>query len=282
MVDKACSLAAMLKLIPIGAVVLLAHGCASSSMVKGHPAAVAGHNIPRHYVCCRSTDPVVIDGRISEPVWDRALWTDLFVDIEGEAKPRPRLATRAKMLWDDAYFYIAAKLEEPHVWGTLREHDQIVFHDNDFEVFIDPDGDTREYYEIEINALGTIFDLFLERTYLDGGPAHHDWDLNGLKAAVHVDGTLNDPADVDRGWSLELALPWRWLAEYAHRPAPPRDGDVWRGNFSRVAWQHRTIDGRYEKVPDTREDNWVWSPQGQINMHVPEHWGYVRFSNGAD
>jgi hypothetical protein len=282
MADKSCGLAAMLKLIPIGAVVLLAQGCASSSATKTHAVSPGGLAGPKHYVCHRAVHAVVVDGKLDEPAWRYAPWTDFFVDIEGEARPKPRLATRAKMLWDDEYFYIAAELEEPHVWGTLREHDQIVFHDNDFEVFIDPDGDTREYYEIEINALGTIFDLFLERTYLDGGPAHHEWDLKGLKAAVSVDGTLNDPADLDRGWSLELALPWRSLAEYANRPAPPRDGDVWRVNFSRVEWRHRTIDGRYEKVPDTREDNWVWSPQGQINMHVPEHWGYVRFSNGAD
>jgi hypothetical protein len=237
---------------------------------------------PKRYICHRSTSAVVIDGKMNEPAWTHARWTGLFVDIEGEVKPRPRFATRAKMLWDDRYFYIAASLAEPHVWGTLTQHDQIVFHDNDFEVFIDPDGDTCDYYEIEINALNTIFDLFLERTYLDGGPARHEWNLEGLETAVHVDGTLNDPADLDRGWSLELALPWCSLAEYAHKPAPPRDGDIWRINFSRVEWQHRIIDGRYEKVPDTREDNWVWSPQGQINMHSPERWGYVRFSTGAD
>ena len=99
---------------------------------------------------------------------------------------------------------------------------------------------------------------------------------------MHVGGTLNNPSDVDRGWSVEFALPWRSLATYAHKPAPPRDGDVWRVNFSRVEWRHRIVDGRYEKVPDTREDNWVWSPQGQIKMHIPEHWGYVAFSTGAD
>jgi hypothetical protein len=48
-------------------------------------------------------------------------------------------------------------------------------------------------------------------------------------------------------------------------------------NFSRVEWQLRVRDGRYEKVPDTKEDNWVWSPQGVINMHIPEKWGTVRF-----
>ena len=220
---------------------------------------------------------MVIDGRLDDKAWARAAWTDDFVDIEGDARPAPPLRTRARLLWDDEFLYIAAELEEPHVWGTLDTHDQIVFRDNDFEIFIDPNGDTREYYEIEINALNTIFDLFLHRTYIDGGPADHDWNATGMKSAVFVDGTLNDPSDVDRAWSVEFAIPWRTLAEFAHKPAPPRVGDTWRVNFSRVEWQHEIVDGAYRKVPDTPENNWVWSPQGVINMHLPQHWGYVRF-----
>jgi hypothetical protein len=223
----------------------------------------------------------VIDGRSDEPSWAAAPWTEAFRDIEGDRKPKPPLQTRAKMLWDDTYLYIAAELEESHVWATLKEHDQIVFQDNDFEIFIDPDGDSREYYELEINAFNTIFDLFLVRTYIEGGPALHGWDCKGMKSAVFVDGTLNDPSDTDRGWSVELALPWTSLAEAAHRPAPPHDGDTWRMNFSRVEWQTRIVNGRYEKVPGTKEDNWVWSPQGVIDMHRPERWGYVCFSTNA-
>ena len=29
------------------------------------------------------------------------------------------------------------------------------------------------------------------------------------------------------------------------------------------------------------EDNWVWSPQGRVAMHEPEHWGFVQFSSDA-
>ena len=84
-----------------------------------------------------------------------------------------------------------------------------------------------------------------------------------------------------RSWSVEFAIPWKALAEFAHRSAPPRDGDQWRVNFSRVEWRHEIVDGQYRKVPNTPEDNWVWSPQGVIDMHRPEHWGYVQFSTAA-
>jgi hypothetical protein len=218
---------------------------------------------------------------MDEDDWKSAPWTADFVDIQGDVRPRPRFQTRAKMLWDDRYFYVAADLKEPHVWGTLTKHDSVIFHDNDFEIFIDPDSDNHEYYEIEINALNTEWDLFLKKAYRDGGPAINEWEIPGLKTAVHVTGTLNNLADTDQSWSVEFAIPWKALAEFAHRSSPPRDGDQWRVNFSRVEWRHEIVDGRYRKVPNTPEDNWVWSPQGAIDMHRPESWGYVQFSTAA-
>ena len=222
-----------------------------------------------------------MDGRLDDEAWQAAPWTDTFVDIEGDVRPRPKYATRAKMLWDDNYFYVGARLEEPHVWGTLTKHDSVIFQDNDFEVFIDPDGDNQEYYEIEINALNTEWDLFLKKAYRDGGPAINEWEIPGLKTGVHVEGTLNKSSDQDTAWTVEFAFPWKALAEYAHRPSPPRDGDQWRVNFSRVEWLHEIVDGQYRKVPKTPENNWVWSPQGVIDMHRPERWAYVQFSTAA-
>ncbi|HZT40673.1 MAG TPA: carbohydrate-binding family 9-like protein [Chthonomonadaceae bacterium] len=234
--------------------------------------------IPRGYLCYRASGPITIDGRLDDPAWHNAPWTEDFVDIEGDSKPRPRFRTRVKMLWDDDYLYVGADIEEPHVWATLTQHDSVIFQDNDFEVFLDPDGDSHLYYEIEINALNTEWDLLLIKPYRDGGPAVNGWEIPGLKTAVHVDGTLNDPSDTDKGWSVELAFPWKALKECANMPCPPHDGDQWQINFSRVEWEVQVIDGHYQKIPQRPEDNWVWSPQGAINMHMPEKWGYIQFT----
>lgn len=233
---------------------------------------------PKGYVCYRIRAPITVDGRLDDPAWRDVPWTDEFVDIEGDRKPRPRFRTRAKMAWDDRYFYVAARMEEPHVWGTLTAHDSVIFRDNDFEVFIEPDGDNHAYYELEINALNTTWDLFLPRPYKDRGKADNSWEIPGMKTAVHIDGTLNDPGDTDREWSVEIALPWEAFRAHANRPLPPRDGDQWRVNFSRVEWTIAVNGGKYEKVKGLKEDNWVWSPQFAVNMHRPEHWGYVQFS----
>ena len=234
---------------------------------------------PRSYVCYRAAAAPQIDGRLDDAAWQTVPWTDRFVDIEGDRRPLPRYRTQVKMLWDDEHFYIAVQMEEPHVWGTLTKHDSVIFHDNDFEVFLDPDGDNHEYYELEINALNTTWDLFLPKPYKDGGRADNSWEIPGLKTAVHCRGTLNDAGDEDQGWDLEIAIPWTSLREFANRPAPPRSGDQWRINFSRVEWRHEVADGKYQKIANSREDNWVWSPQGISDMHRPERWGYVQFSS---
>lgn len=224
---------------------------------------------PRHYVCYRTAS--------TTPDWQNIPWTEDFLDIEGTAKPVPLFRTRVKMQWDDQFLYILAEMEEPHIRATLRQRDTIIFHDNDFEVFIDPDGDTHQYYEIEINALNTVMDLFMVKPYRNGGQAMINWDTKGLRTVVKINGTLNNPADKDTSWTVEMAIPFKALSFYSRR-VTPQEGNTWRINFSRVQWQFEIQDGVYIKRPRTPEYNWVWSPQGIINMHAPEHWGYLQFS----
>jgi hypothetical protein len=46
-------------------------------------------------------------------------------------------------------------------------------------VFIDPNGDNHEYYELEINALNTTWDLLLPKPYKDDGKAVNGWENRG-------------------------------------------------------------------------------------------------------
>lgn len=239
---------------------------------------------PEGYVCYRTHDAVTIDGKATEKAWDNAPWTRTFVDIEGSKRPLPRYSTRAKMLWDDNNLYIYAEMEEPHVWASIKGRDQVIWYNNDFEVFIDPDGDARNYFEIENNAFSTVFDLFLTGPYRSPERPFilFNWNCEGLKLKSHVNGTLNDASDTDKGWSVEMAIPQKALE---------REGNKWlvqgrylRLNFSRVQWQHTVVNGKYERKKGANgkllpENNWVWSPTGRIDMHMPERWGYVYLSS---
>jgi len=242
---------------------------------------------PEQYVCYKTSTPIKIDGKLEEQDWAAAPATNNFVDIEGNLKPLPFLNTYAKMLWDENYFYIAAYLEEPHIWATLTERDAVIFYDDDFEVFIDPDGDGHNYYEFEMNAFNTVWDLILLKPYrVDNQPkVLNNWEIKGLQSAVYIEGTHNEPSDRDTFWSVEIAFPWSVLKELSAVPVPPKEGNQWRVNFSRVDWTMDTINNQYTKRlrPNSDkplpENNWVWSPQGRIAMHHPETWGYVQFTD---
>lgn len=238
--------------------------------------------IPKTYVAAKTTSPIVIDGDESDASWSKADWTDLFEDIANNEKPK--YGTKVKMLWDETNFYILAKIDEPHVWANLKQRDTIIFYNNDFEVFIDPDSDTFNYYELEINALNTAWDLFLSKPYRENdNVVLNDWNIPGLKSTVKIKGTLNNPNDIDEGWVLEMAIPWASYKTSYYDKNVPAD-KFWRVNFSRVNWQHAITNGSYERKKDANEKflpeyNWVWSPMGVINMHEPEKWGYVYFSS---
>ena len=129
-----------------------------------------------------------------------------------------------------------------------------------------------------------MFDMFHENDNTRGALADRRFDSPGTHHAVQVQGTLNYHYDQDQGWTVEIAFPWAVLKECAKDGKAPAPGDAWRVNFSRVEWRVEVKEGRYEKVRDPKtgkplpEDNWVWSPQGLVNMHYPELWGYVQFS----
>lgn len=229
------------------------------------------------YTCYQATESINVDGKAEEEPWAAAKWTKSFVDIEGDKKPRPYLDTKVKMLWDDENFYFFAKLEEPHIWAVLNQRDTVIYWDNDFELFFDPDGDTQNYYELELNALNTVWDLMLTKPYRDWGKPINSWDIKGLKTAVYIDGTLNNTADTDAYWSIEVAIPWTSLLETLPKKEQVATGKTMRINFSRVQWETDMINGRYVKRA-LSENNWVWSPQRAIAMHEPEFWGRVYFA----
>ena len=238
---------------------------------------------PLHYNAHHTKQKITVDGLLSEPDWKQAKWSDDFVDIEGSDKSKPAYTTKVKMLWDDSCLYVAASLQEPQLNASLHRHDTIIFLDNDFEVFIDPDNDTHNYFEIEVNPFNTIFDLFLPKPYRNGGDALIGYNVEGLQTAVHLRGTVNNSTDTDSGWMVEMAIPFRSINLGFRTNHTPGKGSFYRINFSRVEWLWDVENNIYTKQKDSAgrrlpENNWVWSAQGVVNMHYPERWGYVFFA----
>lgn len=281
--------------------------CAASAVVIAPPAECDfASSYPRQYVSPKLASPLVLDGKLDEAAWTEVPWTSDFVDIS--TRRTPRLKTRAKIRWTDDFLYVGALLEEPQLAANISwcchcnttTADQVIFHDNDFEVFVDADGSTHNYKETEVNAAnlnGTsaTWDLLLDKPYDDGGSENSSrvfgaagFDMQPpLAVRSFSDGVLNDPARGGSFWSVEIALPMARLVYGTSARLPIADGDIWRINFSRVEWALAVVNGAYWKepactscpVPGTNaEDNWVWSPQGSIAMHLPERWGILQYS----
>lgn len=255
---------------------------------------------PPVYFAPRAKGPLTLDGRLDKPFWADVPWTAEFVDISGPDFPVPRFPARSKLCWDDEALYIAGELPGNEIWANVTKRDSVIYYDNDFEVFLDPSGCGHNYMELELNALNTQWDLMLTHPYRDGGRSVTAWNIPGLETAVHVDGVVNDPAAENKGWTVEIRIPFAPLMEtycleenpphlercYPARTAPRR-GEFWRLNFSRVQWQAEVVEGRWKKRTDERgaplpEDNWVWAPTGLIDIHCPEFWGFLFFTEQGE
>lgn len=260
-------------------------------------------NETEQYTCYRTPSAIKIDGDLTKPVWKNAIKSPRFVDmINGSLG---YFDTRASVLWDDEALYVGFWVEEPFVEAKLTKRDDIIFQENDVEIFIDG-GDC--YYEFEINALNTVYEVFFiwqdafrkfdakefdihsREAFTFGGNhdrdaptfwrgnhprglrwAYTDWDFPGLKSAVQVQGSINDNSDIDKGWTVEIALPWTGMKQLANgRSLPPADGDVWRIFFGRF--------GRHANGNSVIQNAMSWDKIGDNDNHLPERFTPIRFS----
>jgi len=260
------------------------------------------------YLCYRTRTTQALDGRLDSAAWGKAPRSPRFVDM---VSGNPAFFdTRAAAMWDDDNLYIGFWVEEPFVAAQLKERDSLIFMENDVEVFIDG-GDC--YYEFEINALNTIYEVFFiwqdayhregrfdvpefdlvgRKALSFGGNydrsgwnfwrgthprgvrwAFTDWDFPGLRTAVHVEGAINNSAVVDKGWTVELAFPWQGMKWLANERLLPPG----EGDVWKIFF------GRFEKldVAGSRPEPqpaWCWTKHGVLDTHLPEKFTKVQFT----
>jgi hypothetical protein len=259
------------------------------------------------YTAKRIPFSITVDGNIKKGPWQNAIWSKRFVDMVTGAAGIYN--TQTAMLWNDEHLYIAFTAEEPFVEAKQTERDSIVFLENDLEVFIDGDDC---YYELEVNAANTVYEVFFiwRDAYKKGGKfdipqfdLHHpqaytfggdydrsgtsfwkgtdprgirwaftNFDMPGLQTAVQVEGTLNNNSDIDKGWSLEIAIPWSGLHLLANgRNIPPADGDIWSmflGRFQKLMLSDKEV------IPHPAM---VLNSHGIYDTHLPEKWSKIKF-----
>jgi hypothetical protein len=212
--------------------------------------------------------PPLLDGKLDDAAWAQAVALGPFADCgDGHAVSRSPVAAFARVGWDERALYAGVVVRDdkpsspfgrddvdPHVWGAS----------SGIELMLQPGdpGDNRDYYELQIDVNGAVFDSHFEdynqpitgttrETRVFG---HQDW-------SSHVERAIT--VDKGRFYAIEFALPWTSIAS-ARVAVPPKPGDVWRANF------YSFRDGQRQAL--------CWSPlRGEGNFHRTARFGRLQF-----
>ncbi|MEE2788875.1 MAG: carbohydrate-binding family 9-like protein [Myxococcota bacterium] len=203
---------------------------------------------------------ITIDGKLDEPSWAKAPWTAHWMRPDG--KPGKAPLTRAKFTWSQTHLYIAVEAIDDDIWSTLTDRDADTWTQEVVEVFIDADGDRKDYLELQVTPANVVFDARFP-TYRSELSKARAWDMEGLETAVHVNGTLNERTDRDQGYTVELALP---LAAIPGAKRPVKVGQTWRVNLFRFDWPKG---GRQQAA--------AFSPPIVPDFHALNRFGRLRF-----
>lgn len=210
-------------------------------------------------------EELTIDGLLEEASWQRAPRTSAFVNtLDGSRSP---LRATARLLWDDDNLYVAFEVADDFLQNTLTARDAHLWEQDAVEIMIDPDGDGRDYFEIQVAPTGHIFDTRYDTRRQPQPIGHVDWNPN-IVAAVSLEGTVNDQ-EADTGWKAEIAIPWDAFGEGVDRP---QGGTIWRANL--YVMDLRSGGGGQRTAG--------WSPTMERDFHVPARFGRLSFQAARD
>jgi glucose/arabinose dehydrogenase len=181
---------------------------------------------PTTFECRWTEGPITIDGKADEEAWKHAQTIDHFyLPWLGDQARAARTKTKAKLLWDREYLYFFAEMEDADLYADVTEHDGQTWDNDVFELFFKPADDKPGYYEFQVNAAGTLMDMFLPQRGAGGYKRFaRDGDFH-VEAKVHLRGTLNKWQDRDEGWSVEGRIPW---TDFLRSGGRPERGEKWK------------------------------------------------------
>lgn len=223
--------------------------------------------LPRRIVVPKLQAEIKIDGKLSESVWTKAAAVDPF--FTNDAKGEGAEATRVRLWYDDTALYIGWVCEDTDIQATFTERDSKFWEEEVAEFFI-TSGKLERYFELQWNPLGGVFDAIIMNTLDEAGLSktfEGDWSFTAkdMKSAVTVVGTVQKSDDKDQKWVVEVVVPFANLNE-----APPKKGDVWRGNFY-----------RFNRTRGKQPELLSWSPTRLSSFHEPSRFGYIEFGGPA-
>ncbi len=223
--------------------------------------------VVREAVCRRTATPPTIDGKGDDPAWADAQLLEHFPSFWNGTDTRSRTTTRARLLWDDQALYVLAEMTDRELRASGTTRNAKLWFGDVFEMFLKPKADAKPYYEFQFNPHGALLELAIPGMPFDFDAVAAE-PPSGITMAVTVDGTLGQPSDVDRGWTVEVRIPWSRFATTGGRP---RVGDAWRFALC-----------RYDHGPEGTEPLLMSSaPLRKPSFHATEDYGTLIFEGAA-
>ncbi len=222
-----------------------------------------------------------IDGIISEKEWGDVPWSSPFVSEIKNGNINSSYNTKFKIGIRNDSIYFSAIVFDNHIWAVNDICQSYFFDDNFLELYIDIDEDEFDYVVFKINALGNLCGEY--RQTINNKPLSRFslLEMSNARCAVFVDGTLNNPDDIDKYWSVECAIP---LDLQIDAQTILKQKNIWNVNVQRTFWSAVVVGGLYKKMlnPETGKkylgEKWVWSFLDENSIHSPELWGEWHFN----
>jgi hypothetical protein len=244
------------------------------------------------YDARRASDAIRVDGVLDEATWALSPRVGPLRLIHTPDRT-PTFPTEVAVTWDESRLYVAFACTDAEPWARQTARDARLWEEEVVEVFLDPDGDGRQYAEIEVSPTNVVVDLLIAAPRA-AGPGARSWNAAGLETAVgrHAG-----------GWIAEIAIPWAALAE-AGVTAAPVAGTQWRVGLYRIkrpggvtkaaridalvaerraASEERKTAIEQELLSLRADDEYsAWSlTQAERGFHDPERFGIVRFTTAG-
>ena len=234
---------------------LLAHSLLAAPLVAV-PLSLAADEPASSWETRFTTEEITIDGKVDEEVWLETPALSFFVPVTHEPATTE---TEGRILWDETHLYVSFVAEDGDLRAEQTRRNQAVHLDDVLEFFFQVQGEEEYYYNIEINALGTVLDS------RGGNP--HEFDFENMRHAIELRGTLNDSSERDEGWSLEIAIPFTDIVELEGRP--PQPGDRWKFHLSRYDYDEEKFEDGVELTST--------AALTRVNFHYHADWKELVF-----
>lgn len=237
-----------------------------ASLLSGflYTSQVLALNQKKQYSATFVNVPPIIDGELSDEIWLSAKNSSPFILHQNGSKGKHN--THAKIVYDSSFIYLAFIVSDDDIVANFTKNQSFLFQQDDvIEMFIDPLGAGKPYFELGISPSNVFYSLKIDDPKISSFQSS-TWLIKGFESATKVNGTINESSDVDQGWQVEIKIP---LNAFQDALSKKTKREFWRFNLFRIDYSGN--------LPRQANEYYSWSTVGSFGFHQPAKFGYLMF-----